>query len=99
MTQKKRSPSKAARTAPQGTQTQGDAKASVDAAEKSSVPAGMQPTALTVAELVRLMQRAGSRTISEESVRKDLGQGAPVNPDGTLHLLHYSAWLARSASG
>jgi hypothetical protein len=28
-------------------------------------------------------------------LRADLAAGAPVNPDGTLHLVRYAAWLVR----
>lgn len=33
-------------------------------------------------------------------VAADLAAGAPVNLDGTVHLVHYAAWLAaREAAG
>ena len=30
-------------------------------------------------------------------LRADLAAGAPTNPDGTINLVHYAAWLAREA--
>lgn len=52
-------------------------------------------TALRPAELVVLLRRSGSRTISEESLRRDIENGAPVNDDGTVSLIAYGAWLAK----
>jgi hypothetical protein len=31
-------------------------------------------------------------------LRADLAAGAPANPDGTLQLVHYGAWLIREMS-
>jgi hypothetical protein len=53
------------------------------------------PAALAVADAARILSRLGGREISEEMLRADLAAGAPVNPDGTLHLVHYAAWLIR----
>ena len=55
-------------------------------------------TALDVAALVTLLRRSGSRTVSEETIRADIGRGAPTNPDGTVNLLNYAAWLVREVA-
>ena len=52
-------------------------------------------TALEPETLVRLLKQAGSRTISAETLAADIEAGAPKNPDGTVNLIHYAAWLAR----
>ena len=52
-------------------------------------------TALTIADLVKLLKRSGSRTVSEETVKEDVESGAPVNPDGTFNLINYAAYLAK----
>ncbi|MDD5699511.1 MAG: hypothetical protein PHH77_12930 [Victivallaceae bacterium] len=52
-------------------------------------------TALSISDLVKLLKRSGSRTASEETVRKDVANGAPVNPDGTFNLIKYAAYLAK----
>jgi len=31
--------------------------------------------------------------VSAEEIREDLEAGAPANPDGTLNLVCYAAWL------
>lgn len=52
-------------------------------------------TALPISDLVKLLKRSGSRTASEDTVREDVANGAPVNPDGTFNLIKYAAYLAK----
>jgi hypothetical protein len=56
-------------------------------------PGGMNPAALTRAQLVKVLAAAGGKTTAED-LEQDLAAGAPTNADGTLHLVHYTAWLA-----
>lgn len=55
-------------------------------------------TALSVPDVVRLLVKSGARNISEEKVRSDIESGAPVNADGTMNVVHYTAWLAREVA-
>ena len=55
-------------------------------------------TALTPAQAARILAAAGKRRITEAMVKADVDAGAPTNADGTLNLVHYTAWLAREAS-
>lgn len=55
-------------------------------------------TALSVPDVVRLLVKSGARNISEEKVRSDIESGAPVNVDGTMNVVHYTAWLAREVA-
>jgi len=57
----------------------------------------LNPNALTVADAVQLLAKAGP--VTEAMLRADLAAGAPANPDGTIHLVHYAAWLALETSG
>ena len=52
-------------------------------------------TALTVAQIAKLLSAAGGRRITEEMIQADIDAAAPVNPDGTVNLVHYTAWLVR----
>ena len=52
-------------------------------------------TALQPEVLVKLLKQAGSRTASPEMIAEDLASGAPQNPDGTINLIEYAAWLAK----
>ena len=42
-----------------------------------------------------MLSAAGGQQVSEALIRKDMAAGAPTNPDGTLNLVHYAAWLVR----
>jgi hypothetical protein len=33
--------------------------------------------------------------VGEAAIRSDLDAGAPANPDGTINLVHYGAWIIR----
>ena len=54
-------------------------------------------TALRPEILVRLLKQAGSRTISGETLAADIESGAPKNPDGTINLIEYAAWLVKGS--
>ena len=54
---------------------------------------GLNPNALTPANLARLLTRVGGQPVDEEMIEADLTAGAPLN--GTINLLHYAAWLVR----
>ncbi|MEX2187240.1 MAG: hypothetical protein WD875_10615 [Pirellulales bacterium] len=63
----------------------------------------LNPTALPLADAVRALSQVGGDPITEAMLRADIDAGAPTNPDGTLNLVHFAAWLAkqmgRSAGG
>lgn len=52
--------------------------------------------ALTAVQLAMILAAAGGR-ISAADIAHDLAAGAPQNADGTLNLIHYTAWLASLA--
>ena len=56
----------------------------------------LQPTSLTMEHMQRILAAAGGRPVTEEMIRADIAAGAPVNPDGTMNLIHYAAWLAQA---
>ena len=49
--------------------------------------------ALTVEQLAQILSATGKRLISVEMIEADLATGAPKNPDGTMNLVNYAAWL------
>ena len=61
--------------------------------------AALNPAALTVVELASLLRHAGAAALTEDMVRQDVASGAPTNPDGTVNLVHFTAWLVREAAG
>lgn len=55
-------------------------------------------TALSIDDTAKLLAHSGSRYASEDSIRKDIAAGAPANPDGTVNLITYAAWLIKKMS-
>jgi len=52
-------------------------------------------TALTAAEIAKVLSSASGRQITKEQVREVAEQGNLVRPDGTISLLEYTAFLVR----
>lgn len=57
-------------------------------------------TAMSVADVARVLSAALNRRITEAMIRADIEAGAPTNPRNpdSLNLIHYVAWLAREAA-
>ena len=64
----------------------------------STLGSALRITALSISDVAKVLSRTGGRRITEAMVREDLDEGAPANPDGTINLIHYGAWLAREVS-
>jgi len=58
----------------------------------------LNPGALSVADAARVLSRMGGKAVTEEMLRADIDDGAPTNPNGTLNLVHYAAWLVKEMS-
>jgi len=58
----------------------------------------INPAALSLPDAVRLLAKVGFRSISEAMLQQDVDSGAPTNPDGTLNLVQYAAWLVKEMS-
>jgi len=56
-------------------------------------------TGLTVAQAAKVLSATGGRRITEAELRADIDAGAPVNSDGTINLVHYTAWLVKEMAG
>ncbi|MEZ6233422.1 MAG: hypothetical protein R3B68_04460 [Phycisphaerales bacterium] len=59
----------------------------------------MNPAALSVGDAVRVLARVGGGEVTEAMLRADIEAGAPTNADGTINLVHYTAWLVKELSG
>jgi hypothetical protein len=60
--------------------------------------ASLNPMSLAVADLARLLTKAGGQPVTIAMLEADLAAGAPANADGTINLVHYAAWLVREMS-
>ena len=66
----------------------------------SASPAGrIAPGAMTAEQVAKVLAAAGRRRITEEMIHTDIDAGAPVNADGTINLVHYTAWLVKEMAG
>ena len=66
-----------------------------------SNPAGRQgtdPQALSLEDVARILTASGWKPVTVEMIRDDIDDGAPVNPDGTVNLVRYAAWLVRNVA-
>ena len=55
-------------------------------------------TALSLADVAALLSRVGGKPVTAEMIREDIAAGAPQNPDGTMNLIQYAAWLVREVT-
>jgi hypothetical protein len=70
-----------------------------DARDDPPAGGGLNPNALSVATVARLLSKVSGERVTEEMIQADLAAGAPVNTDGTINLVHYAAWLVKEMSG
>ena len=61
------------------------------ATEQSSV----DPTRLIPTQAAKLLSAAAKVQIPVGHIEEDIQSGAPTNPDGTLNLMQYAAWLVK----
>ncbi|MBI3465601.1 MAG: hypothetical protein HY000_21490 [Planctomycetes bacterium] len=55
----------------------------------------LNPMSLTAADAALLLARIAGQPVTVEMLQADINAGAPTNPDGTLNLVHYAAWLVK----
>lgn len=61
-------------------------------------PQRLSLQALSLGNLGKLLTRSGTKPVTSEQLQADVAAGAPTNPDGTLNLIHFSAWLLREVN-
>ena len=54
-------------------------------------------TALNIETIVELFGKSGGN-VTAEMIEADIASGAPTNPDGTINLVSYAAWLIKEPS-
>ena len=53
----------------------------------------LNPNAMTVEQVAKLLSNLARRQIPAAHIAADVDDGAPTNADGTINVLHYTAWL------
>jgi hypothetical protein len=66
-----------------------------DENEAGRQPSGLNPQALRLEDLARILSASGPKTVTVEMLQADIDDGAPQNRDGTMSLLSYVGWLVR----
>jgi hypothetical protein len=56
---------------------------------------GLSPQCLRLEDLAQILTALGPKPVTVEMLQADIDDGAPINRDGTINLLHFAAWLAR----
>jgi hypothetical protein len=69
-----------------------------DAPAAPGAPGAVNPAALTVEQLARLLAAAGAKSATADAIRRHVARGAPAGADGRMNLMHYMAWLIRELS-
>lgn len=54
--------------------------------------------ALTVPDAAKLLSKAGGQSVEMDMLEADIAEGLPTNPDGSLNLVLYAAWLVKEKS-
>ena len=67
----------------------------VDGNQETERKTVLSPTALSLDDVARLLTRSGGSAVTREIIQTDIDDGAPVNADGTVNLVHYAAWLVK----
>ena len=55
---------------------------------------GLSPQSLRLEDMAKILTAMGPKPVTVEMLQADIDDGAPVNRDGTMNLLQYSAWMA-----
>ena len=55
----------------------------------------LDPQGLRLADLARVLSAMGPRPVTVAMLEADIAAGAPTNPDGTVSLIQYGAWLVK----
>ena len=59
----------------------------------------MNPQALRLEDVARVLSAVSAEQVTLEMIQADVADGAPTNPDGTLNLVHFAAWLVKEMAG
>ena len=51
--------------------------------------------AMSIHEAARLLSKVSGKGVDSEMLEEDIAEGAPTNPDGTINLVNYAAWLVK----
>ena len=59
----------------------------------------VNPLALPAGDALRMLRRSGCPRMSDETLRRLVEEGLPLNADGTVNIIEYTAWMLREVTG
>lgn len=59
----------------------------------------VQITAMTAEQLADKLRASGSKTVTADAIRAMIADGAPTNPDGTISIIKFTAYLEGRNNG
>jgi len=69
------------------------------ASPANAAPEGLRITAISVADVARVLSAASGRRVTESQVREVAERGQLLRADGTISLLEYAAYLVEEMAG
>jgi hypothetical protein len=55
----------------------------------------ISPLAMSLEDAARLLSKVSGQAIEPDMLAEDIAEGAPCNPDGSVNLVQYGAWLVK----
>ena len=65
---------------------------------RTGTPSGLRLTSLSMEDAAQMLTKGGGVRMTAADLQADVDAGAPLNPDGTISLIVYTAWLVRELS-
>ena len=59
----------------------------------------VNPLALPAGDLMRMLRRSGCPQMTDETLQRLIDDGLPLNADGTMNIIEYTAWMLKEAQG
>ena len=59
----------------------------------------VNPLALPAGDALRMLRRSGCPQMSDETLQHLIDDGLPLNADGTMNIIEYTAWMLKEAQG
>ena len=63
------------------------------------MPESINPMALTPDTLAGLLKKCRCQGLADDTLERQIASGLPVNGDGTVNLIEYTAWLLKEVNG
>ena len=59
----------------------------------------LNPMALSAETIITLLQKSGGREMNRDALQRMIDAGLPLNGDGTISIIEYTAWLVKEVNG